>query len=76
MNWAVPRIRIVARFRMDTGDYLIRGAISAVQRIGVRSSAQMDLHVLPLAVTMMAGPQIISSIIFVTRESVVKVSLA
>lgn len=37
----------------------------------------MDLHVLPLAVTMMAGPQIISSIIFVTRESgAVKVSLA
>jgi Sap, sulfolipid-1-addressing protein len=37
----------------------------------------MDLHVLPLALTMMAGPQIISSIIFVTRESgAVKVSLA
>ena len=37
----------------------------------------MDIHVLPLAVTMMAGPQIISSIIFVTRESgAVKVSLA
>ena len=37
----------------------------------------MDLHVLPLAITMMAGPQIISSIIFVTREGdAVKVSLA
>jgi hypothetical protein len=37
----------------------------------------MDLHVLPLAITMMAGPQIISSIIFVTRESgAVRVSLA
>jgi hypothetical protein len=37
----------------------------------------MDLHVLPLAITMMAGPQIISSIIFVTRESgAVKVSIA
>jgi hypothetical protein len=37
----------------------------------------MDAHVLPLAVTMMAGPQIISSIIFVTRESgAVRVSLA
>jgi hypothetical protein len=37
----------------------------------------MDLHILPLAITMMAGPQIISSIIFVTRESgAVKVSLA
>lgn len=37
----------------------------------------MDLHVLPLAITMMAGPQIISSIIFVTRESgAVKLSLA
>jgi len=28
----------------------------------------MDSQVLPLAITMMAGPQIISSIIFVTRE--------
>lgn len=37
----------------------------------------MDAQVLPLAITMMAGPQIISSIIFVTRESgAVKVSLA
>jgi Sap, sulfolipid-1-addressing protein len=37
----------------------------------------MDLHVIPLAITMMAGPQIISSIIFVTRESgAVKVSVA
>ncbi len=37
----------------------------------------MDAHVLPLAITMMAGPQIISSIIFITRESgAVKVSLA
>jgi hypothetical protein len=37
----------------------------------------MDSQVLPLAITMMAGPQIISSIIFVTRErDAVKVSLA
>jgi hypothetical protein len=37
----------------------------------------MDSQVLPLAITMMAGPQIISSIIFVTKESgAVKVSLA
>lgn len=37
----------------------------------------MDAHILPLAITMMAGPQIISSIIFVTREDgAVKVSLA
>jgi Sap-like sulfolipid-1-addressing protein len=37
----------------------------------------MDAQVLPLAITMMAGPQIISSIIFVTREhGAVKVSLA
>jgi Sap-like sulfolipid-1-addressing protein len=37
----------------------------------------MDAQVLPLAITMMAGPQIISSIIFVTQESgAVKVSLA
>jgi Sap-like sulfolipid-1-addressing protein len=37
----------------------------------------MDAQVLPLAITMMAGPQIISSIIFVTQESgAVRVSLA
>jgi hypothetical protein len=37
----------------------------------------MDSQVLPLAITMMAGPQIISSIIFVTREhDAVKVSVA
>lgn len=37
----------------------------------------MDTPILPLAITMMAGPQIISSIIFVTRESgAVKVSVA
>lgn len=37
----------------------------------------MGAQVLPLAITMMAGPQIISSIIFVTREhDAVKVSLA
>ncbi len=37
----------------------------------------MDTPILPLAITMMAGPQIISSIIFVTRESgAVRVSVA
>lgn len=36
----------------------------------------MDTPILPLAITMMAGPQIISSIIFVTREDAVRVSLA
>ena len=36
----------------------------------------MNLQVLPLAVTMMAGPQIMSAIIFVTAERVVPVSLA
>jgi hypothetical protein len=39
--------------------------------------AAMDAQVLPLAITMMAGPQIISSIIFVTGETrPIKVSLA
>jgi hypothetical protein len=37
----------------------------------------MDTPILPLAITMMAGPQIISSIIFVTREEgAIKVSIA
>jgi hypothetical protein len=36
----------------------------------------MNLEILPLAVTMMAGPQIISAIIFVTAEKPMPVSLA
>jgi hypothetical protein len=36
----------------------------------------MSLHVVPLAITMMAGPQIMSAIIFVTSEQVAKLSLA
>jgi threonine/homoserine/homoserine lactone efflux protein len=36
----------------------------------------MNLEVLPLAVTMMAGPQIMSAIIFVTSDRAVPVSLA
>jgi Sap, sulfolipid-1-addressing protein len=36
----------------------------------------MNLEILPLAITMMAGPQIISAIIFVTAEKAVPVSLA
>lgn len=36
----------------------------------------MNTEVLPLAITMMAGPQIMSAIIFVTAERVVPVSLA
>lgn len=36
----------------------------------------MSLQVLPLAITMMAGPQIMSAIIFVTTERPVRVSLA
>ncbi|MEU6037865.1 GAP family protein [Actinomadura sp. NPDC047616] len=36
----------------------------------------MNLNVLPLAVTMMAGPQIISAIILVTADRAVRVSLA
>jgi hypothetical protein len=36
----------------------------------------MSLEVLPLAITMMAGPQIMSAIVFVTHEKAVRVSLA
>jgi threonine/homoserine/homoserine lactone efflux protein len=36
----------------------------------------VELKILPLAVTMMAGPQILSAIIFVTHERAVRVSLA
>jgi hypothetical protein len=36
----------------------------------------MNLQVLPLAITMMAGPQIMSAIVFVTSEKVVRLSLA
>jgi hypothetical protein len=36
----------------------------------------MNLEVVPLAITMMAGPQIMSAIIFVTAEKAVPVSLA
>lgn len=36
----------------------------------------MDFHVLPLAITMMAGPQIVSAIIFVTSKQAVRVSVA
>ena len=36
----------------------------------------MNLQILPLAITMMAGPQIMSAIIFVTAEKAVPLSLA
>lgn len=36
----------------------------------------MDLKILPLAITMMAGPQIIAAIILVTTRQAVRVSLA
>ena len=36
----------------------------------------MDLAIIPLAITMMAGPQIVSAIIFVTVPRPVPVSLA
>ena len=36
----------------------------------------MSLQILPLAITMMAGPQIMSAIIFVTAEKAVPLSLA
>ncbi|MGH3730234.1 MAG: GAP family protein [Micromonosporaceae bacterium] len=36
----------------------------------------MQLDVLPLAITMMAGPQIMAAIVFVTAEQPVRVSLA
>ena len=36
----------------------------------------MNLQILPLAITMMAGPQIMSAIIFVTTSRPVKLSAA
>jgi hypothetical protein len=36
----------------------------------------MNLQILPLAITMMAGPQIMSAIIFVTHPSAIRVSAA
>jgi Sap-like sulfolipid-1-addressing protein len=36
----------------------------------------LNLEILPLAITMMAGPQIMSAIVFVTNERAVPVSLA
>jgi Sap, sulfolipid-1-addressing protein len=36
----------------------------------------VDLPILPLAITMMAGPQILSAIVFVTVEKAIQVSLA
>ncbi|MEC4017525.1 GAP family protein [Streptomyces sp. H27-D2] len=36
----------------------------------------MDLQILPLAITMMVGPQIMSAIVFVTTPRAVRVSLA
>ena len=36
----------------------------------------MSLQVLPLAITMMAGPQIMSAIVFVTTGRPIRVSLA
>lgn len=36
----------------------------------------MNLQILPLAITMMAGPAIMASIIFVTHPQAVRVSLA
>lgn len=36
----------------------------------------MSLAILPLAITMMAGPQIMSAIVFVTHDRAVRVSLA
>ena len=36
----------------------------------------MSLEVLPLAITMMAGPQIMSAIVFVTHPKAVPVSVA
>ena len=44
--------------------------------MGVRSARTMNTDILPLAITMMAGPQIMSAIIFVTSERALKNSLA
>lgn len=45
-------------------------------RVSGRGAAVVSLQVLPLAVTMMAGPQIMSAIILVTGRAAVRVSLA
>ena len=44
--------------------------------MGLRSARTMNTDILPLAITMMAGPQIMSAIIFVTSERALKNSLA
>jgi Sap, sulfolipid-1-addressing protein len=44
--------------------------------VAVRRCAVLNTDILPLAITMMAGPQIMSAIIFVTSEKALKNSLA
>ncbi|MEU1947269.1 MULTISPECIES: GAP family protein [unclassified Streptomyces] len=45
-------------------------------RGGLEGQAAVDLQILPLAVTMMAGPQIVAAVILVTTARPVRVSLA
>ncbi|MFE2441991.1 GAP family protein [Stenotrophomonas sp. NPDC087984] len=45
-------------------------------RRGLEGQAAVDLQILPLAVTMMAGPQIVAAVILVTTARPVRVSLA
>ncbi|AEM85338.1 GAP family protein [Streptomyces violaceusniger] len=47
-----------------------------IGRRGLEGQAVVDLQILPLAVTMMAGPQIVAAVILVTTARPVRVSLA
>jgi Sap, sulfolipid-1-addressing protein len=48
--------------------------VDDIAETGERSG--VDLPILPLAITMMAGPQILSAIVFVTVDNAIRVSLA
>ncbi|GAA3368726.1 hypothetical protein GCM10017744_085910 [Streptomyces antimycoticus] len=47
-----------------------------IGRRGLEGQAAVNLQILPLAVTMMAGPQIVAAVILVTTARPVRVSLA
>jgi cytochrome c biogenesis protein CcdA len=64
------RVRSRCKQRHATGLLRLPGRTACVE------SPAMNLEVLPLAITMMAGPQIMSAIIFVTSKNAVRLSLA
>jgi len=47
-----------------------------IRSLPFRGGRTMNLQILPLAITMMAGPQIMSAIIFVTTRSAIRLSVA